>query len=80
MFRFKQNDVLVSEATVPASQAVQSGRINAEVGGAVNTGMAIANPNNAPATISFYFTDSAGRNSAKAASRWPECADRALPE
>ena len=32
------------------------GRIFAEVNARVNTGLAIANPNDAPATIDFYFT------------------------
>ena len=35
----------------------REGRIFAEVRGPVNTGLAIANPNDAPATIDFYFTD-----------------------
>jgi hypothetical protein len=30
------------------------------VNGAVNTGLAIANPNNEPAAISYYFTDASG--------------------
>jgi hypothetical protein len=54
--------VLISEATVPASRPVQSGRIYAEVAGPVNTGLAIVNPNATPATVSFYFTDSNGQN------------------
>ncbi len=62
MFRFRQGGVLVTEATVPAAQAVLSGRIYAEVAGAVNTGLAIANPNPTPATVNFYFTNLAGEN------------------
>ena len=57
---FRTNDVLVSEAGVPASGLVQSGRIYAEVDGAVNTGVAIANPNNDEAVLSFFFTDGDG--------------------
>ena len=60
IFGFRQNNVLVSEAGVPASQAIRSGRIYAEVNGPVNTGLAIANPNNQPVTVSFYFTNSSG--------------------
>jgi hypothetical protein len=60
IFGFRQNNILVSEAGVPASQAIRSGRIYAEVNGPVNTGVAIANPNNQPVTISFYFTNSSG--------------------
>jgi hypothetical protein len=58
----RQSDVLVSEASVPASRAVTSGRVFAEVGTNVNTGIALANPNEAAATLSFYFTDSNGVN------------------
>ena len=60
IFGFRQGGVLVSEAGVPATEAVQGGRIFAEVRGPVNTGLAIANPNDAPATIVFHFTDDQG--------------------
>ncbi len=46
--------VLISEAGVPAFEPVREGRIFAEVNGPGNTGLAIANPNDAPATINFY--------------------------
>jgi len=62
IFGFRQNNVLVTEASVPAAGLVQSGRIFAEVNGPVNTGLAIANPNGQDASISFYFTDSSGNN------------------
>jgi sugar lactone lactonase YvrE len=62
IFGFRQNNVLVTEAGVPASRALKSGRIYAEVNGPVNTGLAIANPNGQPATVSFFFTDSNGNN------------------
>src|SRR5215510_417694 len=52
---FRQNDILTSEAGVAASSLIQSGRVYAEIGGPVNTGLAIANPNSQPATVSFYF-------------------------
>jgi len=60
IFGFRQNNVLVTEAGVPASPLLQSGRIYAEVNGPVNTGLAIANPNNQVATVSFFFTGSNG--------------------
>ena len=61
IFQFRDSEgVLISEAGVPASEPVQEGRIFAEVNGPVNTGLAIANPNDGPATIRFYFTDSSG--------------------
>ena len=62
IFGLKQNNVLVSEAGVPASPLIRTGRIYAETNQQVSTGIAIANPNNQDATISFYFTDSDGNN------------------
>ena len=52
--------VLIAEASVPAAELIQEGRIFAEVDGPVNTGLAIANPNNETATIDFYFTATGG--------------------
>ena len=60
IFGFTSGGVIVSEAGVPASPLIESGRIYAEVAGAVNTGLAIANPNSGPATVTFNFTDSTG--------------------
>ena len=63
IFGFRQNGILVSEAGVPASPLVSSGRIYAEVDGPVNTGLAIANPNDSAATIDYFFTDANGVDS-----------------
>ncbi len=63
IFGFRQNGILVSEAGVPASPLIRSGRIYAEVNGPVNTGLALANPNPQTANISFFFTDASGNNS-----------------
>ena len=57
---YSSGGTLISEAGVPATEAVRQGRIFAEVNDRVNTGLAIVNPNDAPATISFYFTDIEG--------------------
>ncbi len=57
---YSPGGTLISEAGVPASEPVREGRIFAEVNGPVNTGLAIANPNDAPASIAFYFTDAEG--------------------
>jgi virginiamycin B lyase len=62
VFSLRQNDILVSEASVPASPVLRGGRIYAEVNGPVKTGLAIANPNREPAQLSFYFTDMNGRD------------------
>jgi predicted outer membrane repeat protein len=56
----RQNNVLIAEAAVPATAPILSGRIYAEISGSVNTGVAIANPGSAPATVSFYFTGANG--------------------
>ncbi len=64
---YRPGGVLVAEAGVPASELVREGRIFAEVNGPVNTGLAIANPNDAPATIDFYFTDTDGARFAEGA-------------
>ncbi len=61
IFGLRQNSVLVTEAGVPASPLVREGRIYVEVGGGVNTGVAIANPNAQAASISFLFVDSSGK-------------------
>jgi hypothetical protein len=63
VFSYRPGSVLVSETGVPASPLLKNGRIYAEVAGSVNTGVAIANPNSQPATISYYFTDSTGTDS-----------------
>ena len=61
IFQFRNSEgVLISEAGVPAAGLVRQGWIFAEVNGPVNTGLAMANPNDDPATINFYFTDTKG--------------------
>lgn len=60
IFTSRQNGVVVSEAGVPAAPPIRTGRIYAEVDGPVNTGLAIANPNDQSATLSFYFTNAEG--------------------
>ena len=60
IFGLTEGGVLVTEAAVPVSPLIQTGRIYAEVNGPVNTGVAIANPNASDATISFSFTDADG--------------------
>jgi spore coat protein CotH len=62
IFSLRNGSTVFTEAAVPASTLVQSGRIYAEVGGPVNTGLAIANPGTQAATVSFYFTDATGRD------------------
>jgi hypothetical protein len=62
IFGFRRNGILVTEAGVPDSPLITSGRIYGEVSanGRVNIGLAIANPNNQTANITFTLTDAAG--------------------
>jgi YVTN family beta-propeller protein len=71
IYDFRQNGVLVSETGVPATGTVTAGRIYAEIAGAVTTGLAIANPNNSVATISFEFTDATGNSAGKGSTTIP---------
>ena len=60
IFGLRQNNILVSEAAVPSSPLISSGRLYAEVSSTVNTGVAMANPNGQPVTVNFHFTDTTG--------------------
>ena len=60
IFGVQQRGVLTSEASVPISRPILTGRVFAEVSSNVNTGIALANPNDQAATVSFYFTDANG--------------------
>jgi hypothetical protein len=71
IFGFRQNGVLVSEASVPASPPILSGRTFAEVDAHINTGIALANPNANPITVSFYFSDVNGANSGEGTTAIP---------
>jgi virginiamycin B lyase len=67
LFGLRQDGTLVTEAAVPAAALVRAGRIYAEVNGDVRTALAIANPGEREARVSFYFTDTAGIDSAERA-------------
>jgi hypothetical protein len=62
IFGYRQNGVLVTEAGVPDSPLITSGRIYGEINGdrTVSTGLAIANPNAQPAVVTFTVVNSAG--------------------
>ncbi|PYS03199.1 MAG: hypothetical protein DMG16_07010 [Acidobacteria bacterium] len=57
VFGYRQNGILVSEASAPLMPLISSGRIDA-----VDTAVAITNPNTEAVTLNFYFTDAAGNN------------------
>ena len=60
IYGLTKDGVRVTEAAVPATAATLEGRIFAEVDGAVTTGVAMANPNDETATVSFTLTDQEG--------------------
>jgi hypothetical protein len=62
IFSYRNNGVLVGETAVPATPPMVTGRIFAESSATVRTGVALANPGNTRATVSFYFTDAAGND------------------
>jgi hypothetical protein len=57
---YRVNGIVTSETAVPATPPIRTGRIYASVADSLNTGLAINNPNDQPAAIQFYFTNSAG--------------------
>src|SRR5262249_14226143 len=65
IYATRQNEVIVSEKTVPLSTLITEGRIYASVQGTINTGIAIANPSDVPATITFNFADIDGNDFSK---------------
>jgi hypothetical protein len=58
----RQNDVLISETGIPASTPRTRGRISVQVGGAADISLAISNPNDSAATVSFAFADGDGQD------------------
>jgi hypothetical protein len=53
-------DRVVTEAEMPASRPIQSGRIYVEVDGSVTAGISMANLNPQDAVVSFHFTTNEG--------------------
>lgn len=62
VFGFRQAGILVSEAAVPASPLIRNGRVYVDLNPPIRTGLAVANPNDRPVTLSYYFTDTDGRD------------------
>ena len=59
---YRPSGVLVTEPGFAAPIPIRSGRIYAEIGGGMRTGVSLANPNSQAAAVSFFFTDAAGTN------------------
>jgi hypothetical protein len=62
VFGLRSGGVLITEAGVQSTTTTQSGRVFVDIAGSVNTGIAMVNPNDQDATISYYFTGSGGNN------------------
>jgi hypothetical protein len=62
IFGFQNGGNLISEAGMPSTSTIQSGRLFVEINATVNTGIAFANPSSEDATINYYFTDSSGQD------------------
>ena len=60
IYGYHPGDYLVGETALPAVKPIKTGRIYAELDDRVNTGVAIANPNAEPTTVSFFYTDASG--------------------
>jgi hypothetical protein len=58
IYGLRQGDTLISETGVPVSPLMTSGMTYVEIGGSINTGIAIANPNNENVTVEYVITDS----------------------
>jgi hypothetical protein len=58
IYGLRQGGTLITETGVPASLLSTSGLLYVEIAAAVNTGLAIANPNNDDVTINYTVTDS----------------------
>jgi hypothetical protein len=59
---FASTGVLVTEAGVPATPLIQTGRVYVQVTGVRNTGLAMANPGVQDAVVNFSFTDTSGNS------------------
>jgi photosystem II stability/assembly factor-like uncharacterized protein len=60
IFAYRENNVLVSEATVPATPLSNGGYVCAQASGTVKAGVAIVNPNAFQNTLTLTATDSGG--------------------
>jgi hypothetical protein len=57
---FGDTGVLVTEAGVPATPLMQTGRVYVELNRSIDTGLAITNPGAQDAVVNFSFTDANG--------------------
>jgi hypothetical protein len=60
IMEYRQGGVLISEASVPDSPPVTAGRMYAEMGNGISTGVAMANPGTQASQVTFHFTDQNG--------------------
>lgn len=64
LISLREQGSLVSEVTIPTATAFRGGRIYAETGGGVDTGIAIANLNAEAIRLAWYFTEASGARGA----------------
>src|SRR5262245_26207239 len=69
---------LVNESVVPASPAIQNGRVFINASGPLNTGLAFANPNGQAATVLFYMSDRNGASSGSGSLTIPPGGEKAV--
>jgi hypothetical protein len=62
IFGMENSGILTTEAGVPFSSTIQSGRVFVEVNTSVASGIAIANPSGTAVTVTYFLTDTTGQN------------------
>jgi hypothetical protein len=60
LLEYRPNDALLSQAVFKPEPAVQNGRIPARIENFWNTGIVLANPNDASVELDFYYSDANG--------------------
>lgn len=60
LIALRNNGALLSEVTIPSTTAFRGGRIYAETGGGIDTGIALANLNAEAIPLAWYFTRDSG--------------------
>jgi hypothetical protein len=62
LMSYRKGGILLSEATLPLSQVLRSGRIAVQMNDAVGTGLIASNPGTDAVTLTFHVTDENGEN------------------
>ena len=62
LMSYRKGGILLSEATLPLSQVLRSGRIAVQMNDVVGTGLIASNPNTDAVTLTFHVADENGEN------------------